>query len=391
MAERGANGGGGLTRNNPKQVWRWLKSRPSLKALCERYPNEWALVQRDISAAYERSKTKEQLPTIPQPKPMRAKSSAGNALDPALSQVIRHRMAQLAIKNHGLIAASGVTEGVIRFNWLNGTIVNQLLFARDLERKPASLFWFRLLWPLVWQRKRLMLLAEPEGIYCFYSKQLIEKLADLIGDRSCLEIAAGDGTLTQFLKDRGVRITATDNFSWTHAVKFPKSVIKRDAREAIRVYAPEVVICSWPPAGNGFKARVFKTRSVQMYIVIGSRHKFAAGNWTDYDRQTAFSVEEEESLGRLVLPPELGSAVTIFRRALTPWRVPDVRRSVCKSPPRLAHHGREIHRSRQKARNHAGRQRPGPIPRVAHAPRPVRHPPWRRLPRREFRRSSPPR
>ena len=59
---------------------------------------------------------------------------------------------------------------------------------------------------------------------------------------------------------------------------------------------------------------MFKTRSVQMYIVIGSKHKFAAGNWNEYDRQTAFGVAEEPSLGRLVLPPELGCAVTIFQR-----------------------------------------------------------------------------
>ncbi len=235
-------------------------------------------------------------------------------MDSALSKYIRNRMARMAIKNYGLIAASGIKEGVVRFNWLNGYIIKELLFARELERKPVSLFWFRLMWPLVWQKERLMPLAEPKGIYCFYSRQLIEKLAVLIGSRSCLEIAAGDGTLTRFLKDHGVRITATDDCSWKYAVHYPDSVVKRDAREALREYAPEVVICSWPPAGNDFERRVFKTRSVQIYIVIGSRHRFAAGNWTDYKRQSAFTFEEEEALSRLVLPPELGSAVYIFRR-----------------------------------------------------------------------------
>ncbi len=51
-----------------------------------------------------------------------------------------------------------------------------------------------------------------------------------------------------------------------------------------------------------------------IYIVIGSRLRFAAGNWNDYERQSAFTFEEEEALSRLVLPPELGSAVYIFRR-----------------------------------------------------------------------------
>ncbi len=312
-----------MPNNNPKKVWKWLKTMPPLGELREKYPEEWAIVQRDMSAAYQRSRSEERPPerlnrssnsATTLPKPARGEPRAGKALDPALSQYIRNRMAQMAIKNYGLIAASGVKEGVVRFNWLNGFIIKGLLFARELERKPASLFWFRLMWPLVWQKNRLMPLAEPEGIYCFYSRRLIEKLAVLIGSRSCLEIAAGDGTLTRFLKNHGVRITATDNGSWKHAVKFPDSVVKRDAREALKAYAPEAVICSWPPADNDFERRVFKTRSVQIYIVIGSRHRFAAGNWSDYKRQSAFTFEEEKALSRLVLPPELGSAVYIFRR-----------------------------------------------------------------------------
>jgi len=315
-----------MSNNNPKKVWKWLKTMPSLSELCEKYPEEWTIVQRDISTAYQRSRSEEQSParlnrssnsvTLPKPapKPARSKPRAGKALDPALSQYIRNRMAQMAIKNYGLIAASGIKKGVVRFNWLNGFVIKALLFARELERKPVPLFWFRLMWPLVWQKNRLMPLAEPEGIYCFYSRQLIEKLAVLIGSRSCIEIAAGDGTLARFLKNHGVRITATDDCSWKHAVKFPDSVVKRDAREALKAYAPEAVICSWPPADNDFERRVFKTRSVQIYIVIGSRHKFAAGNWDDYERQSAFTLEEEEALSRLVLPPELGSAVYIFRR-----------------------------------------------------------------------------
>lgn len=271
-------------------------------------------MQRHISAAYEASQSGE--PPPPKPKPGRAKPKTGKALDPALSQFIRHRVARLAVKNYGLIAASGVKSGVIRFNLLNGAIVNRLLFAHDLVRKPASLFWFRLIWPLVWQRRRLMLLAELAGIYWLYSKELIARLAALIDGRPCLEIAAGDGTLTQFLKDRGVQITATDNGSRSHSVQYPEFVVKHDAREALRRYAPEIVICSWPPAGNDFEARIFKTRSVQMYIVIGSRHKFSAGNWTDYNRQSDFTIEEEDSLGPLGLPLELGSAVTIFQRKI---------------------------------------------------------------------------
>ena len=74
------------------------------------------------------------------------------------------------------------------------------------------------------------------------------------------------------------------------------------------------MICSWPPAGNGFERTVFDTPSVQLYVVIGSRHRFATGGWDAYESQTAFELGEERDLSRLVLPPELDAAVYVFRR-----------------------------------------------------------------------------
>jgi hypothetical protein len=59
---------------------------------------------------------------------------------------------------------------------------------------------------------------------------------------------------------------------------------------------------------------VFRTRSVELYVVIASKHAFAAGNWDDYRSQEAFTMVEDEALGGLVLPPELESAVYVFRR-----------------------------------------------------------------------------
>jgi hypothetical protein len=87
-----------------------------------------------------------------------------------------------------------------------------------------------------------------------------------------------------------------------------------DAGAALRSYAPEVVICSWPPANNQFERDVFKTHSVQLYIVISSRYPFASGNWSDYNSQSAFDCVQDETLSNLVLPPELGAAVYLFRR-----------------------------------------------------------------------------
>jgi hypothetical protein len=213
-----------------------------------------------------------------------------------------------------LRSSTGVREGRVRFNLINGFIAQRLLFHRDLERKPVSLWRFRLIWPMLGQRRLLMPLVQPKGIWCFYSRPLIKRLANLIGDRSCLEIAAGDGTLSRFLIDAGASVTATDSYSWSGSIEFPESVLRQDARTALRVHQPQVVICSWPPAGNLFEQYVFSTPSVRQYIVIGSRHEASTGNWSTYRRQITFDLVEDKNLSRLVLPPEVDHAVYIFTR-----------------------------------------------------------------------------
>jgi hypothetical protein len=295
----------------------WLKTNPSLDELCARFPDEWATVQREISTIVGSGVAedlKAYLERLSKPQPW---ASGNQHRDAALSQFVRSRMAHESVKKlclSVLAADTGVTQGKLRFNWFNGFIAQRLLFARELERKPVSLFWFRLLWPLVWQKKRLMPLVQPKGIFCFYSQALIDALVAMIAGRSCLEIGAGDGTLARFLKEQGVQLTATDNHGWEKSVAYPEWVLKLDAREALKKYAPEVVICSWPPAQNDFEREVFNTPSVQLYIVIGSRHRFAFGNWKDYTRQTAFGLEEDKALSALMLPPELESVVYVFRR-----------------------------------------------------------------------------
>ncbi len=305
-----------------KLTWEWLQQKPPLAELRAKYPEEWAAVERELAtlAHLGLGKIQEGLEQGARQEARVTASFIGTnkttreSRENAVAQLVRIRMIQLALRQHCVALASGVRDGKVRFNLVNGLLAQQLLFRQGLERKPVSLFWFRLLWPLLWQKKRLMPLVQPRGIYCFYSRALIERLAGLIGSRSCLEIAAGDGTLSRFLQELGVNITATDDQSWGHAVSYPESVSKREAREALNIHTPEVVICSWPPPGNNFERQLFKTRSVQLYIVIGSRHHHAAGNWGDYEQQTTFSFAEEPNLSRLVLPPELDSAVYVFRR-----------------------------------------------------------------------------
>lgn len=311
-----------MKNEHPEKVMQWLQSKPSLDELGDRFPEVRESVRRELAeivAGGSAAGLPGYLKRLMQAERVLEKKhhhSHGDLKTAAalVEQVARTRMAHLAIKQHLISEATGVEKGTVRFNLLNGYLAQKLLFSNGLERKPVSLSWFRFIWPLLWQRRLLMPLVQPEGIYCFYSGLLVTALAELIGTRSCLEIAAGDGTLTRFLVDRGIAITATDDQSWKHEVKYPEFVVKRDAQEALREYTPEVVLCSWPPAGNAFEQQVFRSKSVQMYIVISSQHRFAAGNWEEYLSQSAFEFAENALLSRLVLPPELDAAVYIFRR-----------------------------------------------------------------------------
>jgi hypothetical protein len=293
----------------------WLQTNPALEELTEAYPSEWAQVRRSLDTLIARDDAEEiktYIARVSQPEaplPGRVRSHRERLL-----AEVRRQMSVAALKQEILSATTGVSKGRVRFNLINGYVAQRLLFRRGLERKPVSMGAFRTVWPLLGQRRLLMPLVQKKGIWCFYSKPLITRLARMIDGRFCLEIAAGDGTLSRFLTRAGVKIVATDDYSWSDSIDFPDSVLQQDARAALRAHRPEVVICSWPPAGNDFERHVFTTESVQMYIVIGSKHRESTGDWAAYERQDGFTMTVDEDLGRLVLPPEVDHAVYVFRR-----------------------------------------------------------------------------
>lgn len=309
-----------MAKDHALKAWEWLQSGPKLTALCDAYPQEWLSVQAELASAMD-SQDAETLKALATRAAAASKAnrlllgkSGGRIPEGMLLKQVRAQMTDLAIRQYSLAAASGVREGKVRFNLFNGFLAQRVFFEKGLVRKPVSLFWFRLIWPLLWQRRRLMPLVESRGIYCFFSAALIKRLADLIGERRCLEIAAGDGTLSRFLGTAGVAVTASDDGSWHKAIKYPESVLRMDAREALQRHSPKVVICCWPPSNNLFEKQVFKTRSVELYILIASRQRHVCGNWDDYEQQTGFTVAEDKTLSKLLLPPELDAGVFLFQR-----------------------------------------------------------------------------
>lgn len=235
-------------------------------------------------------------------------------LDQFLPEIIKARIALSLMEQLNLMAKSGKVEERVRLRLLDGFLLQKILFKKDLVRKPASLLGFRLVWPLIRDKKILMPLVNKKGIYCFYTKKFIKEVASLTGTASCLEIGAGDGTLTRFLKDRGVDCKATDDQSWKNYISYPEFVEKLDARSALEKYRPETVICSWPPPGNPFEKYVFETESVMQYIVIGTRSPLISGNYDTYQNQKKFTMEIDPKLSGLILPPSEENVVYFFKR-----------------------------------------------------------------------------
>jgi hypothetical protein len=306
----------------PKDELKWVCNEAHLQELMARYPEVWKGVGPELVVALEdgRSQTlndySAKARSIEETWHYKIRKSRFNlkVIESAMPHLVKSRMAILAVGQCYHAAATGKASGKVRFGLLNGYIIQKLLFSRHLTRKPASLKWFRFWWRFVSQKRILMPLVQPKGIYCFYSKELIGELCALIGGRDCLEIASGDGTLTRFLADEGIRIHATDNYSWSHTIEYPATVERLGTKQALDKYQPQAVICSWPPPGNNFEQRVLSARSVEIYVVIGSRYRFASGNWDSYESQERFEWSIDRKLSSLVLPPELESAVLIFRR-----------------------------------------------------------------------------
>ncbi|WP_273429538.1 hypothetical protein [Chitinibacter tainanensis] len=310
-----------MAQQSAEQTWAWLQQNPGFSELAAAFPVLWAGVRDELAQTFARRDPAE-LKRLLAKAAQRAQPDArflagerdGRAFALFVEQQVRLRLAELALRQYAFSLATGVKSGKVRFNLWNGLLAQRLLFAHDLVRKPVSLRWFRRLWPLIWQKQYLMPLVEKRGIWCFYSRELISALAELLQGRSALEIAAGDGTLSRFLREAGIPLRTSDDYSWEKVVSYPPEVERLGAIEAIQRYQPEVVICSWPPAGNGFERQIFRQRCVQTYIVIGSHSRFITGNWADYETQTAFDWAEVPALSQLIVPPELQAGVWVFTR-----------------------------------------------------------------------------
>jgi len=297
-------------------------ARGALEELRRRHPDDWERVSEGLLAALSTGRAERVAAWLrgvaAEAGHWRARvgrSGRNPQVEAAAAPALRReRMARMAVEKTALAMAARESRGVVRLGIWSGLVAQHLLFAGGLRRKAVSMAAFRLLWPLVPDRRLLMPLVQPRGIFCFYSRELVQAIATRVGGRPCLEVAAGDGTLARLLGEAGLAVRATDDGSWGHAIAYPPEVERLEAREALERHAPRAVICSWPPPGNAFERRIFAAPGVDLYVVVSSRHRFAAGDWDAYERQRDFEWGIDQELSRLVLPPELDPAVLVFRR-----------------------------------------------------------------------------
>ncbi|MFA6348415.1 MAG: hypothetical protein WCX30_03215 [Candidatus Paceibacterota bacterium] len=155
-------------------------------------------------------------------------------------------------------------------------------------------------------------------IYEFLNKEFINSLSDYLSERIeklgasesspviILEVGAGDGRLSHFLKERletgfpnKVKVVATDSNEWKIKTVLPVEEI--NSKEALEKYNPQIVICSWMPYGEDFTADFRATKSVQEYILIGERAGCCGDEWLtwgipSFNPEDSMNIEDEDDL-----------------------------------------------------------------------------------------------
>ncbi len=145
-------------------------------------------------------------------------------------------------------------------------------------------------------------------IYEFINEGFVKALSDYILERTksftkkgvdkvtILELGAGDGRLTHFLKERlneesigMIDVVATDTGSWKIKQEFPVENITNE--EALKKYKPQIVISSWMPPRVDFTAAIRACPSVDEYLLIGEAYGATGEPWLTWGQH---GMEQED-------------------------------------------------------------------------------------------------
>jgi hypothetical protein len=100
-----------------------------------------------------------------------------------------------------------------------------------------------------------------------------------------VEICAGNGKLSHWLRLFGVKSVATDKCCRTNIDYDPRYVERIDAVSALERYRPQLVIGCWLPPKSDLASRAIDFPSVTHFLLIGEDDTGCTGGAELYDRQ----------------------------------------------------------------------------------------------------------
>lgn len=103
--------------------------------------------------------------------------------------------------------------------------------------------------------------------FSLITKRSLNELIKYIGNKKCLEIMAGTGSLSYYLNNKGIDIVATDNCQWQSDGRWGSkpwcNIEQIDCIDAIEKYRDrEVIIISWPYMDSNAYRSLLKMREV---------------------------------------------------------------------------------------------------------------------------------
>lgn len=141
------------------------------------------------------------------------------------------------------------------------------------------------------------------NIFQIWNKEYIEALSkeilNLVGKDFVLEVAAGDGMLSHWLREYGVNIKATDNMSREPSIQTYSEVEELDAVSAIRKYESRMVVASWIEYDSELDCEILDEEP-EYLILIGEGNggctgstKFWGDNWDEDNKIPAYWIKKE--------------------------------------------------------------------------------------------------
>ena len=138
-------------------------------------------------------------------------------------------------------------------------------------------------------------------VYQILNKEFISELSKYLKyiesnchtDKPIIEVCAGNGKLSHHLRNQGINILATDDYSWDNISRKENKVEKLKCSKALEKYNPEIVIASWLPPRSTLNMNIVNHPSVKYFISIGDQDwGEACGSGEIYDKAKYRTIEE---------------------------------------------------------------------------------------------------